>query len=357
MKHILATIACGLLGVAAFVVLCELLFRALPVSSATKFGYHFDPKIPTYAPLHDWRYATGWDLRHAQKLRTNNFGFVSAFDFRRDESAVALIGDSYVESASLDAADRPAAQLERALAGQRAVYAMGSAGTALLDYAERIRFAHENFGIRDFVVLVERGDVRQALCGSGNVHSQCLDPKTLEPRTVTVSDPSPAKRALRDSAFAQYLVSQLKIVPGELWQQAFRRSTASETALREPQPASGEAAKREVSDQAMRVVDAVARVFFERVRPHVTGRLVIVVDSDRDALMRGRAVDDPPRRRFIERAREAGAVVVDTEPLFRAHFKQSGLSLDLDPRDGHFNPLGTRLIAVHAALALTQATR
>ena len=53
MKHILATIACGLLGIAAFVVLCELLFRALPVSSATKFGYHFDPKIPTYAPLHE----------------------------------------------------------------------------------------------------------------------------------------------------------------------------------------------------------------------------------------------------------------------------------------------------------------
>lgn len=357
MKHVLATIAFGLLGIAAFVVLCELMFRALPVSSATNFGYHLDPKIPTYAPLHDWRYATGWDLRHAQKLRTNNFGFVSALDFKRDESAVALIGDSYVESASLDAVDRPAAQLERALAGQRAVYAMGSAGTALLDYAERIRFAHENFGIRDFVVLVERGDVRQALCGSGNVHSQCLDPKSLQPRTVTVPDPSPAKRVLRDSAFAQYLVSQLKIVPDTLWQQAFRKSEASETAVREPQSASSAATKREASDQAMRVVDAVARVFFERVKPHVTGRLVIVVDSDRDALMRGRAVDDPPRRRFIERAREAGAVVVDTEPLFRAHFKQSGLSLDIGPRDGHFNPLGTRLIAVHAALALTQPTR
>lgn len=181
--------------------------------------------------------------------------------------------------------------------------------------------------------------------------------KTLAPRTVTVPDPSPAKRVLRDSAFAQYLVSQLKIVPDTLWQQAFRKSAASVTAVREPQPASGEAAKREASDQTMRVVDAVARVFFERVKPHVTGRLVIVVDSDRGALMRGWAVDDPPRRRFIERAREAGAVVVDTEPLFRVHFKQSGLSVDIGPRDGHFNPLGTRLIAVHAALALTQPTR
>ena len=107
----------------------------------------------------------------------------------------------------------------------------------------------------------------------------------------------------------------------------------------------------------MRVVDAVARVFFERVKPHVTGRLVIVVDSDRGALMRGRAVDDPPRRRFIERAREAGAVVVDTEPLFRAHFKQSDLSLDIGPRDGHFNPLGVRLVTRRAAEALAQPAR
>jgi hypothetical protein len=107
---------------------------------------------------------------------------------------------------------------------------MGSAGTALLDYAERIRFAHEQFGVRDFVVLLERTDVAQALCGSGNVTSQCLDPKTLSPRTEFVVPASPLKRALRESALAQYLASQLKILPAKLAQQIFTRSMPAEPA-------------------------------------------------------------------------------------------------------------------------------
>ena len=282
------TIGYVLLGIAGFVVLCELLFRVLPVSSATKIGYYIDPRIPTYAPQHDWRYATGWDLRNAQSLRTNNFGFISAHDFVRNERAVALVGDSYVESASLDADDRPGAQLERALHGQRAVYAMGSAGTALLDYAERIRFAHENFGIRDFVVLVERGDVRQVLCDSGNVASQCLDPQTLAPRTVTLPDPSLAKRLLRSSAFAQYLVSQLKIDPGALWQKAFREPAPAEPAGAARQPGSRQGGDRDAFEQAMRVVDVVTGSFFERVRPYATGRLVIVVEYADHALTQRR---------------------------------------------------------------------
>ena len=346
-----------LLGIAGFVVVCELMFGVLPVSSATKMGYYFDPKIPTYAPQHDWRYATGWDLRNAQTLKTNNFGFISARDFVRDEYAVALVGDSYVESASLEARDRPAAQLEVALAGRRAVYAMGSSGTALLDYAERIRFAHETFGIRDFVVLMERGDVRQALCDSGNVHSQCLDPQTLAPRTLTLPDPSTTKRLLRHSAFAQYLVSQLKIDPGTMWRQAFRRSALPEPAGPAPQPRLEQGGNRDPSEQAMRMIDAVTRLFFERVKSYATGRLVIVVDSDRPELMRGQAIDDPQRRHFIELARAMGAVVVDTEPLFRAHFKRSALSLDVGPYDGHLNPLGVRLVVGQAAAALEQPAR
>ena len=329
----------AILGLLGFLLFCELLFRVLPVSSATKAGYYIDADIQTYAPHHPWRYSTGWDLRNPQYLSTNNYGFVSAHDFKRDESAIALVGDSYVESASLPADDRPAAQLERALGGRRPVYAMGAAGTALLDYAERIRFAHETFGIRDYVLMMERGDVRQSLCGSGNVHSRCLDPVTLDPRTERRPPASMAKQLLRSSSFAQYLVSQLKIEPAKLLQQAFMQRA----------PASiGSAPPRPMSD-----IDAVTRAFFERVKPHIAGRLVIVVDSNRPALMRSTPVSDPERDRFIELARTAGAIVVDTEPIYRSHFERSKLSLDIGPYDGHFNAIGVKLLAVSAAQAFS----
>ncbi len=350
MKHTMLGALTGLLG---FLLLAELICRLLPVSSATQADYRIDPRILTYAPHHPWRYSTGWDLRNPQSLRTNGHGFVSDHEFVRDPNAVALIGDSYVEAASLDAADRPAAQLERALGGRRPVYAMGAAGTALLDYAERIRYAHEHFGVRDFVLLMERSDALQALCGSGNVHSQCLDPTTLTPRTLAVAPPSMAKRVLRESALAQYLVSQLKVEPARLLRQVFTRSVpvepASQVGAATPIVAPGPP-----KSQPMPEVDAVVAAFFDRVKPQVMGRLVIAIDTHRPALMQQRATDDPARRRFIELARVAGATVIDTEDLFRPHFSRSTLSLDIGPYDGHLNPLGVRLVTTAMAQPLTE---
>ncbi|MDO9091390.1 MAG: hypothetical protein Q8R98_12250 [Rubrivivax sp.] len=340
-------------GLCAFLLMAELTFRLLPVSSATRSDYHIDPLILTYAPHHPWRYATGWDLRNPQSLKTNGHGFVSDHEFIRNEQAIALIGDSFVEAASLDASDRPAAQVQQAIGNRRPVYAMGSAGTSLLDYAERIRYAHQHFGVRDFIVLMERGDVVQALCGSGNVASQCLERKTLAPRIETAPTPSMAKVVLRESAFAQYMVSQLKLEPAKLLRLMFTHSVPAEPGSKsEGTAGAAHRASPAASARAMAEVDAVATEFFVRIKPHVAGQLVIAVDSDRQALMARRLAADPMRQRFIELAQAAGATVVDTETLFAAHFSQSSLSLDVGPYDGHLNPLGVRLVAAAVAKAL-----
>lgn len=347
----LRTLLGTLIGLLAMLLAAEAAFQVLPVSSATRAGYYIDPHILSYAPDHHWRLSAGWDLRNPQRLTSNHHGFVSAHQFVPDASAVALIGDSYVEAAALDADDRPGAQLERALGGQRKVYAMGAPGTALLDYAERIRYAHQAFGIRDFVLLLERGDMRQALCGSGNVHSQCLDALTLAPRTQTLPGPSPLKRLLRHSALAQYLVGQLKIDPARLLQQAFRRSTPADAPAVNPSP--GAALPDGHAAPTMAALEAVSQAFFARAMPHVQGRLVLVLDANRPALLAGRTLaDDPQRRRFIDLARAAGAEVVDTEGVYRSHFLRSRLSLDVSPNDQHLNPLGVGLLADAAARAL-----
>jgi len=77
-------------------------------------------------------------------------------------------------------------------------------------YAERIRHAHDNFGVRDFVILMERGDVKQSLCGSGNVNGPCLDAQTLAPRVETIAPPGTVKKIFRHSALAQYVFGQLR---------------------------------------------------------------------------------------------------------------------------------------------------
>lgn len=341
----------GLLCLAAA---AELLCRLLPVSTSTETGYYLNGKILSYPPNHTWRAATGWDLRNANTLRSNQQGFAAERDFKPGEDAVALVGDSYVEASMLAAGDRPGVRLERALQGRRPVYAMGSPGTALLDYAERIRWAHESFGVRDVVVLMEPGDVRQSLCGSGNVHSECLDPKTLAPRSQTQPPPSTAKRWLRRSALAQYLFSQLKLSPDKLWEQAKEQSRPAQghDVGKAPPPVP----RRAVAPADLALVETVAAEFFSRVKPHVPGRLVLVVDGPRAAIARGEDRPDEERRHFIALARRAGAVVVDGNDLYRAHFQRSTLSLNVGPYDGHLNPLGVRLLTEAAAQAL-QAPR
>ena len=343
-------IAWWLVGACGCLLVLELLFRLLPVSTSTETAYYTDPLILGYPPHHRWTASTGWDLRNAQTLSANNLGYVASRDFGRDAHAVALIGDSYVEASMLGPADRPGAQLERAL-GTRPVYAMGSPGTALLDYAERIRFAHEQLGVRDFVILMERGDVRQSLCGSGNVHGPCLEPRTRAPRIETLAPAGALKRLVRQSALAQYLFSQLKFSPQKLWRQAFADAHPPVTGAPSAVVAAVTTPSRDRVD-AVADIDAVAQTFFARVNPHVVGRLIIVVDADRRALYAGQVTLDPERERFMHLARAAGATLIDAQPLIQAHLAQSRLKLDVGPYDGHLNALGVNLLVRAAAQAL-----
>jgi hypothetical protein len=334
-----------LLGVLGFLLASEALLRLLPVYSATDSGYHVDPLVLNYPAHHEWQVSTGWALYNPQRMRANNAGFAAEHDFVPDPQAVALVGDSYVEASMLPMAQRPAAQLEQALGGQRRVYAMGGPGSSLLDYAERIRLAHERWGVRDFVVLLERGDVRQALCGSGNVHARCLDRRTLEPRTELQPPASTLKRWLRHSALMQYLNSQLKVDFQRLPAQAFPELL--------PAPSGGGGTGPAWPPGGPKgVAEAVARAFFERIGPHVTGRLVLVADSDRKRLERGEEPDLPDRAHFIQLARAAGITVVDAEPMLRQHYQRSSLSLNVGPYDAHLNALGVKMLTQAAAAAL-----
>jgi hypothetical protein len=329
------------MGVLTFLVAGELLLRSVPVPTATRTGYYVDPNILTYPPMHTWTVSTGWDLRNPQRLKSNNFGFVAGRQFSRDESAIALIGDSYVEASMLEADARPGAQLERALDGRRPVYAMGAPGSALLDYAERVRFAHERLAVRDFVLLLETGDPLQSLCGSGNNHATCLDRRTLEPRIERMETPSTLKLVLRDSALAQYFAGTLRASPKRLWNSAIAQSRGAASAQLKSVPVRPVSS----SDPAqMQAVDAVTRYFFERVKPHVQGRLVLVVTSDLEVLRQGELPINHSRTRFIQLARQLGAEVIDADPIFMAHFGKSRLRLDVGPYDGHLNSLGVQLL-------------
>lgn len=341
-----------LLGALAMLAGVELLLRALPVSTATHTGYHIHPNILTNPPHHRWTMSTGWDLRDVQHMRANNHGFAAEHDFQPGSNAIGLIGDSYVEAAMLPWADRPAAQLERALGGQRPVYALGGPGSSLLDYAERIRWAYETLGLRDFVVMMESTDASQALCNSGNVHARCLDPERLTPVLQHRPPSGAAKDLLRESALAQYLVSQLKftgarLVSPDFWRSGAPAEHAPPTNTTAPTGA-GEPNSLFVRQKA--VIDAAVDEFLRNIVRLQGLRLVFAIDMNRRNLEAG--VQRPDEGYHVEqRLQAAGYTVVRGEAAYREHQRQSALRLDMGPHDGHLNAVGVRLLMTVAARA------
>lgn len=339
-----------LLGVTGCLLAVELLLQWLPVSSATMKDYYLDPMILSYPARHHWTLSTGWDLRNARHHVANNAGFLASRDFQRDPNAVALIGDSFVEASALAPADRPDAQLERAL-GDRPVYGMGAPGSSLLDYLERIRWAHQQYGIRDFVLLLEGGDLKQGICGSGNVHGPCLAASDFAPRTETAAAPDLSKRLLRHLALPQYLLGQLMISPQRLWQQAKAQA-------RPPEEAPGSKPAPTLPARTLSAAEqAVAQAFFARLQALQRNgvRVLLVVDAKRALIYAGQAAQASQLSGLRPLADAAGVKLLDSAPTLAAHYQREGLSFDVGPYDGHYNRLGVQLVMQAAARELQAA--
>jgi hypothetical protein len=355
------TLGFTLCGIGVALVALELLFRLLPVSTSTSAGYYIDPLILTYPPGHPFTTSSGWNLQRPQRHRANNFGFVADHDFVRNAEAIALIGDSFVEASMLPARERLAAQLESKL-GTRPVYAMGAPGTALLDYAERVRFASQRFAIHDFVLLLEHGDIAQSLCGSGNVNAECLDRKTLDPRVEKLPTPGAAKRLLREFALPQYLFSQLKLDPQHWAATLFtRKRNAPPATASRPTGAAGGAppATALLGAGSLRdpffiepeAIDRVLSEFFTRVKPYRNGgKLVLILTGDAPA-------GDPVRDKLIAAAKANDAEVFLAGPPLQDATRNTGMSMRVAPRDAHMNGIALETVAAGVAPLLDAKKR
>jgi hypothetical protein len=342
------TFALMLSAVFALVLGLELGLRILPVGTASFKDYHLDPDVLSYPPRHRWRVATGWDLRNAQTLQANNEGFAADRDFVPDTRAVALVGDSYVEASMLDARDRPAAQLERKL-NDVPVYGMGTPGTALLDYGQRMSWAAQRWGVKRFVLLLERSDVTQSLCGSGNVESRCLDPVTLSLRVERQPGPSRMKRLLRHSALAQYMVGQIRFDGQRFLASIGTRAVPGEKGRSTAKAHAGAPIEAEVK-LARERIDAVLAAFADITQKAREGaQWVVVLDgARRPPWLPG--VDGRYEREYLMQSlRKMGATVVDMQPIYQSHALKDQRSLEVGPYDGHLNRLGVALLAQAAA--------
>jgi hypothetical protein len=332
-------------GIFVALMVSEVLLRFLPVSTATHTDYYLTSSIITYPPYHKFVMATGWNLSNAHYHQANNYGFLTNRDFFENTDAIAVIGDSYVEANMLEESERVGRQLENKLAN-RPVYALGGPGSSLLDYVERARFAQSHFGVKDFVFIIELGDVRQTLCGSNNIHGPCIDSKTL----TLSSNAKPVKvdfvkKVLRESALVQYLFSQLRLKPETLAKQLF----ADIFNKIETKPSKKIADSENVDSVA---VDRIVYSFLSNLPKNKDGHVILVFDSYRDCS----ANETPVRNRFIEMTQQLVDIeIIDTKPIFCEFSESTKLNLNVSPADGHWNRLAHGLVAEAVASKFTSS--
>lgn len=323
------------IGALVGVVGVEAILRTLPVSGALRTtAVNARNPVIRFEPGREITWSRDWNFSLVNRVKFNNYGFVSDFDYDPEATSplLAVIGDSYVEALMVPFPETCAGRLAAALPGAR-VYPFGRSGAPLSQYLVFAEYARTTFRPDAVAIVVVSNDYDESLVRYGRkagMH-QFLDRGdgglVLERSDL---ERGPLYAWARRSALARYLAVNLNLLNlGSTMRHAIQ----------------GPPDRRGRESASKRAVDA----FLARL-PAAAGlapdRITFVVDGVRPALYGGgegtRAEDgyeDAMRRYFMRHAAQRGYAVIDMEPLFVERYRMHGQRFEW-PHDGHWNALG-----------------
>jgi lysophospholipase L1-like esterase len=321
------------LGALLALLTIELCLQALPVSTATRMGYHIDPFVRTYPPRSRFVSSVDWDLRSAVTQSINSVGFASSAERNRSKPGLALIGDSFVEGTGVAESLRLSERL-RALTTALDPVMLGSPGTSLIDYVDRARWASRTLEVSNFVFFVSANDANEAVCGSGQHLRRCLNAKTLAIDVMTTSARTRIVDALGHSASLQYFLGHLKMTPSALLRALFPENTKQAPSAKPPgalrSPASAVAIEH----------------FLEDLKALQPMSVMIFLDCDRASMYDGKPLRSPETYGTLHALNAKYKIpVIDSCPRFQDHFKRTGLRTEVSLTDTHWNARGHAIVA------------
>src|SRR5258708_8933818 len=136
-KRLWFAIVSTLLGFIAPLLIVEIVLRFLPVNEGLRvLPVNQTNPILRFTPNRTSVWSKGWDFSLVNRVRTNNYGFVSNIDYDplARSPLLAIIGDSYVEAAMVPYDKTSAARLAEKLRGLARVYTFASSGSPLSQY-------------------------------------------------------------------------------------------------------------------------------------------------------------------------------------------------------------------------------
>ena len=343
----------GMFGAVAVVVIlliiAEAALRILPiVSGVHRQNPHSPRSSARLTPGHAYRWSLGWDMRHVVHGRTNNLGFLSPHEYSREQPAIALIGDSFVEAQMLAHEESLAGHLDAHARGRLRTYNFGISGAALPHYLGIANEMGEQFQFDSAVVVVTGSDYEEGFEPKEGMYTWGKDPGKELVELVPSITRGGARDFVRSLALVRYFRANLKLTPARLFAHS-RPSECKPQALREIDftrlSAYVDSLPRALNLDPARIVLVFNKGsntgIYERVdRGHVSA------DSACPTL------DGLALAELRKLAAARGMKLVDAEERLEAHYRVSRQALDFKPIDSHWNGLATRVIAGEIARQL-----
>lgn len=318
--------------------LIEVLFRILPVSDS----YRLQPvnkqnPIYHFAKNREVKRQIGFNFRHINTKRVNNYGFLSDKDYLqsdiKEKNLVAVIGDSYVEASQVKNIDTFHSILDKQIESLD-VYSIGASGAQLSQYLVWADFAKIEFNPDIFVFLIIDNDFDKSWYRIANKPGLHYFRDNGDIHLIEYS-PSKMKQLLRKSAFIRYLYLDLKIT------HQIKKILKNDNNLNK-RLMNNDLKIEEIGNKAI-------DLFLKKINNLAKERKVILMlDGDRDSIYEGSAERDKSNitnRWFANLLRKGKAqknqnlYILDLQPIFVEDWDKNKLFFEYK-YDAHWNERG-----------------
>lgn len=335
-----------LLGIAAPLLMIEVVLRFLPVlsSTGTMAVDHKNPVIHL-TPNQRFTYSKGWQFAIVNTGRINNYGYVNDQDYTSwtEQGPLVIIGDSYVEALMVPYEQTVQGRLARLLEKRGKVYSLGISGAQLPQYLAFAQYAWTEFHPRAMVFVIIGNDFDESLLkykdGPGLHYFEEEGPGHDLMLVRRDYHPSLGKRVLRYSALVRYLwgtvgIGEISSLVNQRFQGGARYVGNTTADVSEERLAdSRRAVDRFFSELPQRIGLDHSHVLFvmDAIRPEIYSESALkrVTGSYFDLM----------RQYFLQEAQGHGYEAIDMQPRFITRHRQDGSRFEF-ANDGHWNGLG-----------------